>query len=200
VGIARVWLAAGRDWSAVVREIPVLAIATLALLVPFYTLAFVLSTRREAIAHAIKKDQPEGIVFTSGRTPDLPPALKRVGYEEQAEMRAKDLPLSLCIVGNAHGVAMWGGSPKQPYEYFHVPWSSVATVTSADIYEFGRTTRGLNVVVHDKSGLSDVALPFIVTGRGPGGLFAQPRLVIEGILRELLSLKEAAAAATSKKD
>jgi len=113
-----------------------------------------------------------------------------VGYEEQSEMRAKDLPLTFCLLGNPRGVELWGGSPKRPYEYFHIPWASVVTIDVADIDEYARTSRGLNVVVRDPEGTAEIGLPFIVTGRGPGRIFPQSRVVLEGVAAGLLAMKD----------
>lgn len=123
--------------------------------------------------------EPDAVVFASGRVPHLIRGLKRAGYDKRFDFVAANLPYGLSFVGNKSGFRVYGGSARAPFEYFTISWAETTVLARITVQEFGRVTPAILVVVRPRNSEAPIELPFIVLGRGPGGLFPKTPAAID---------------------
>lgn len=177
------------QWGEAIGPILAIVLPALIGIVAVYGAAVIWARRAFARCETLRQRQPNAIVLPSGRVPALVSALQDLGCEEEFGFKPKYLPYSVSLVANPQGLEMWAGSPTVPMEYMSIDWSDITGVTQATIQELGRSSRGLEVVARSAADGRSVNLPFVIVGRGIGGLFPESESAIAILVEQILGLK-----------
>lgn len=175
------------NWELAAEPILRVTIPALALIALIYAWVMVLSARTRARNQLLRDRFPDSLVLPSGRVPQLVRALGAPGLVEMYGHEASGLPYGLSLMISGDGIDIWAGSPRDPSIFLSVPWSDIVDVRATNVAEFARSSRGL--VFELRAADSGDGLPFIILGKGLGGLFPVSSSAIDRIRTEVWGMR-----------
>ena len=126
--------------------------------------------------NALAAGRPDALVVSVLRSVQVRDALKSIlGTNEKQSV----VPAALNLLADSVGIAVLDGSQT----LVSFGWGDVRAIEPTIVQELGRTSRGLAIVI-ERDDLQ-LELPFIVTGRGLGGLFPEHQDVLEDLSRAI---------------
>lgn len=132
----------------------------------------------------IRVARPGSLILGGVRSRELVEAVPRLGKDLQSLDHS--VPLSLSLTFSSQSVEMWTGWGR-PEKVFSFEWKDVEQIRFVEIAELGRRSRGIELAIRSDPGTTNV--PFIVTGRGPAGLFPETEAHLVGYAQEAEALR-----------
>jgi hypothetical protein len=146
--------------------------------------------RLPTIARGARLRQLHATVVSAWRTPEFVAAGKQVIFDRTGSDDGIPVAMNLTLGADTAHVAIWQGWPRQAREVFAASWAEVSRIELGSVLDRNRPLAALTVWIRSRSG--DIALPFVVNGRGIAGLFPQTVPALESLVVELETLRQAA--------
>lgn len=128
---------------------------------------------------AVRKANPEAIVFTVSRPDQMQQAVNRLAPAG----RVAKVPLSMTASADTRSLTLWSGGPTDPHRIMELPWSTVAAIESSTVHQVGFAQSGIDVRVQRAS--QEVTVPMQAIGAGLLGMYQLPAKRNQALVEEL---------------
>ena len=146
--------------------------------------------RLPTIARGARLRQRHATVVSAWRTPEFVAAGQKATFDRTGNDDGIPVAMNLTLSADTTHVGIWQGWPRQAREVFAASWGEVSKIEVGSVLDRNRPLATLTLWIRSKS--DDIALPFVVNGRGIAGLFPQPVPALESLVVELETLRQAA--------
>lgn len=146
--------------------------------------------RLPTIARGARLRQRHALAVSAWRTPELEAAGQKATFDRTGSDDGIPVAMNLTLSADTTHVGIWQGWPRQAREVFAARWDEVSRIEVGNVLDRNRPLAALTIWIRSKAG--EIALPFVVNGRGIAGLFPQPVPALESLVIELESLRQAA--------
>jgi hypothetical protein len=146
--------------------------------------------RLPTIARGARLRQRHTVAVSAWRTPELVAAGQKATFDRTGNDDGIPVAMNLTLSADTTHVGIWQGWPRQAREVFAARWDEVSRIEVGSVLDRNRPLATLTLWIRSQS--DDIALPFVVNGRGIAGLFPQPVPALDSLVLELETLRQAA--------